>query len=120
MAFAKRLCSGNISRSLLRAGNSNGNNARTISSALAEAYYNDEQKEMQAAAKKLIDAEINPVRFKNRNKITLTIYWKVRNVIQSDYHFHFKYDKSNRIVVSQFPNLFCVIIFLFTIQTCNR
>ena len=69
MAFAKRLCSGNISRSLLRAGNSNGNNARTISSALAEAYYNDEQKEMQAAAKKLIDAEINPVQFKSANRL---------------------------------------------------
>ena len=60
MAFAKRLCSGSLSRSLSRAGSSNGN-ARGISSALAEAYYNDEQKEMQATAKKLIDAEINPV-----------------------------------------------------------
>ena len=60
MAFAKRLCSGSLSRSLSRAGSSNGN-ARGISSALAEAYYNDEQKEMMAAAKKLIDAEINPV-----------------------------------------------------------
>ena len=64
MAFAKRLCSGSFSRSLLRAGNSNGpqhGTARALSSVLAESYYNDEQKEMQATAKKLIDAEINPV-----------------------------------------------------------
>ena len=64
MAFTKRLCSGSFSRSLLRAGNSNGPQhgaARALYSVLAESYYNDEQKEMQATAKKLIDAEINPV-----------------------------------------------------------
>ena len=65
MALAKRLCSGSFSRTLLRTGSSSHGSARALSSALAEAYYNDEQKEMMATTKKLIEAEINPVQFES-------------------------------------------------------
>ena len=51
------------SKKVLLSGNSNGSSAtsRALSSALAESYYNQEQKELMETAKKLIEAEINPV-----------------------------------------------------------
>ena len=52
-----------VTRKVLLIGRSNGpaQSSRALSSALAESYYNQEQKELQATAKKLIEAEINPV-----------------------------------------------------------
>ena len=65
MALARKLCSGSFSRTLLSAGSSSHGGARALSSALAESYYNDEQKEMMATTRKLIEAEINPVQFES-------------------------------------------------------
>ena len=63
MALARKLCSGSFSRTLARAGCARNGGERALSSALAESYYNDEQKEMMATTKKLIEAEINPVQY---------------------------------------------------------
>ena len=64
--LSRVLCrQGSLSRNLLLAGNSNravAGSSRSLSSALAESYYNEEQKEMQATVKRIIDAEINPVK----------------------------------------------------------
>ena len=73
MALARKLCSGSFSRTLARAGCARIGGERALSSALAESYYNDEQKEMMATTKKLIEAEINPVQCESVNR-------KVQNV----------------------------------------
>ena len=64
-AIARKMCSGSFSRTLVRAGSSSHGSSRALSSALAESYYNDEQKEMMATTKKLIEADINPVQFES-------------------------------------------------------
>ena len=53
-----------VSRKVLLVGRPNvptTQTSRALSSALAESYYNQEQKELMETAKKLIEAEINPV-----------------------------------------------------------
>ena len=57
-----------FSRTLLRPGSSSHGSTRALSSALAESYYNDEQKDMMATTKKLIEAEINPVQFESAKR----------------------------------------------------
>ena len=61
--FSKTVLVKVASRTIVLGGSSNGSPAtsRALSSALAESYYNQEQKELQATTKKLIEAEINPV-----------------------------------------------------------
>ena len=68
MALVKRLCLGSFPRSLVRAGSPSHGSTRALSSALAESYYNDEQKEMMGTTKKLIEAEINPVQFESEER----------------------------------------------------
>ena len=52
-----------VPRKVVLSGSSNGSPAtsRALTSVLAESYYNQEQKELQATTKKLIETEINPV-----------------------------------------------------------
>ena len=61
--FSKTVLVQTVSRKTVLSGSSNGSPAtsRALSSVLAESYYNQEQKELQATAKKLIETEINPV-----------------------------------------------------------
>ena len=52
-----------VPRKVVLSGISNGSQStsRALLSVLAESYYNQEQKELQATTKKLIETEINPV-----------------------------------------------------------
>ena len=67
--FSKTVLGQAVSRKVVLSGASNGSlspclaASRALSSALAESYYNQEQKELQATTKKLIETEINPVRY---------------------------------------------------------
>ena len=61
--FSKTVLVHAVYQKILSCGSSKGSpvTSRSLSSALAESYYNQEQKELQATTKKLIEAEINPV-----------------------------------------------------------
>ena len=99
MALAKTLSGAlcrqrSLSRNVLLAGilNRAAGNSRSLSSALAESYYNEEQKEMQATVKRIIDAEINPV----RKTFALKLNWIINIIMLIVTQYVEKWEEENR------------------------